>query len=251
MKLIKNKFPLANIVWGGDFNSVFDEDLDRWPSRSNEAHCEIKNVCTHLGLVDIWRLKNPDTRMYTWNNKEYSKQSRIDFFLISQELEQCVQSVCIEPSVLTDHKGTSIFINVHGPVESKFKRSYWKLNKKLLDDHYFKIMASKIIDKHWSQAKIMNVYGQHWEIMKYEIRNLAISMGKSIASIKRQKEYKVIKEIMRLSSKVDLNIQELIDLSSLQEQLDNIYEEKAEGAFIRSRYKWLEQGEKNTKYFFN
>lgn len=49
-------------------------------------------------------------------------------------------------------------------------------------------------------------------------------MRKSINSIKRQKE--------------------------LQEQLDNIYEEKAEGAFIRSRYKWLEQGEKNTKYFF-
>lgn len=76
-----------------------------------------------------------------------------------------VSSLCVEPSVLTDHKGT--FINVHGPVESKFKRGYWKLNKKLLDDHNFKIMSSKIIDKHWTQAKIMNVYGQHWEILKY------------------------------------------------------------------------------------
>ncbi len=34
-------------------------------------------------------------------------------------------------------------------------------------------------------------------------------------------------------------------------QLDHIYEERARGAFVRSRRKWLEEGEKNTKYFFN
>jgi len=251
LKQVITKFPLAKIVWGGDFNSVFDEDLDRWPSRSNATHCEIGNVCTRVGLVDIWRLKNPDKRIYTWSNKDYSIQSRIDFFLISNELEQYVQMVSIEPSVLTDHKGISLLINTHGPDESKLKRGYWKLNKKLLDNHTFKLMVSKLIDKHWSQAKKTNVYGEHWEIMKYKIRNLAISMGKSIVSVKRQKEYIVTKEIMRLSSKDNLNMQELIDLSSLQVQLDNIYQEKAEGAFIRSRYKWLENGEKNTRYFFN
>ena len=69
-------------------------------------------------------------------------------------------------------------------------------------------------------------------------------MGKSIASVKRQKEYSVIKEIMHLSSKGHLNAQELMDISSLQVQLDNIDQEKAEGAFIRSRHKWLEQGKK-------
>ncbi|MGL4645789.1 MAG: hypothetical protein ACRCVL_01530 [Cetobacterium sp.] len=56
------------------------------------------------------------------------------------------------------------------------------------NDDNFKTMVSKLIDKHWSQAKITNVYGKHWEIMKYKIRNLAISMGKYIASVKRQKE---------------------------------------------------------------
>lgn len=30
---------------------------------------------------------------------------------------------------------------------------------------------------------------------------------------------------------------------TLQENLDNLYIEKAKGAFIRSRAKWLEQGE--------
>ncbi len=36
----------------------------------------------------------------------------------------------------------------------------------------------------------------------------------------------------------------------LQIELDKIYEDKARGAFIRTRLKWLEKGEKNTNYFF-
>ena len=34
-------------------------------------------------------------------------------------------------------------------------------------------------------------------------------------------------------------------------ELDDIYKEKAKGAFIRSRLKWFEEGERNSKYFFD
>lgn len=37
---------------------------------------------------------------------------------------------------------------------------------------------------------------------------------------------------------------------NLQEKLDIIYKRRAEGAFIRSRKKWLEEGEQNSAYFF-
>lgn len=33
-------------------------------------------------------------------------------------------------------------------------------------------------------------------------------------------------------------------------QLDELHLEKASGAFVRSRAKWLEHGEKNSAYFF-
>jgi len=41
-----------------------------------------------------------------------------------------------------------------------------------------------------------------------------------------------------------------LNLAKLQNKLDEIYKRKAEGAFIRSRKKWLEEGEQNSAYFF-
>ena len=38
---------------------------------------------------------------------------------------------------------------------------------------------------------------------------------------------------------------------TLKEDLCLIYENKAKGAIIRSKTKWIEQGEKRTKYFFH
>ncbi len=116
---IKNKFPDAKIIWGGDFNCVHNDLLDRWPSKE-DGMCEIKNVCLRLGLIDIWRYKNPNQLSYTWSNKDQSKQSHIDYFLISDALEMYVQSVSIEPSILTDHKGIAIYINVYGSSKYQF-----------------------------------------------------------------------------------------------------------------------------------
>ena len=75
--------------------------------------------------------------------------------------------------------------------------------------------------------------------------------GKRIAKAKKERESQIIKKAITLSEKINLSEEEMTELSSLQLELDKIYEEKARGAFIRSRRKWLEQGEKCTKYFFN
>ncbi len=45
-------------------------------------------------------------------------------------------------------------------------------------------------------------------------------------------------------------MEEKAKLHSLQLQLDELYIEKANGAYVRSRVRWLEHGEKNSAYFF-
>ena len=37
----------------------------------------------------------------------------------------------------------------------------------------------------------------------------------------------------------------------LRERIEKLYEEKVEGIIVRSRARWHEHGEKNSKYFFN
>ncbi len=54
-----------------------------------------------------------------------------------------------------------------------------------------------------------------------------------------------------LSKNVDSLLEcEKAELADLQHKLDNLYKHKAEGAFIRSRRKWFEEGEQNSAYFF-
>ena len=40
-------------------------------------------------------------------------------------------------------------------------------------------------------------------------------------------------------------------LNVLKEKMEHLYEKKAEGKIIRSRARWHEHGEKNSKYFLN
>lgn len=242
-------YPLAKIIWGGDFNMVLDESIDRYPPKDKKAN-ELENVCNTLDLVDIWRQKHLNDITYTWSNKDRSLQSRIDLWLISAELQEKVESTSIEPAVFTDHNAITLKLNM-GLRRHKTNSDYWKINSSLIQNEDFLIGTKQIIEKHWTQARLANQYGQYWELMKYEVRQLAVSLSKQISKANKQKENQIIDQIMNLMKNVTLSDTELIELSILQINLEQIYEKKAKGAFIRSRRKWLEQGEKCTKYFFN
>ena len=58
---------------------------------------------------------------------------------------------------------------------------------------------------------------------------------------------KIINRTIFITGKNNQNVSstELLELATLQNELDNIYEEKARGAFVRSSQKWMEE-EKNS-----
>ena len=43
----------------------------------------------------------------------------------------------------------------------------------------------------------------------------------------------------------------LSTLNTLKEKIEHMYDKKVEGIIIRSRARWYQHGEKNSKYFFN
>ncbi len=79
------KYPTAFLILGGDFNIVMSNMLDRHPPR--KAASPNSNLIAFMDqfyLVDIWRERFPDVIQYTWCNKDRSRQSRIDYWLISK-----------------------------------------------------------------------------------------------------------------------------------------------------------------------
>jgi len=66
---------------------------------------------------------------------------------------------------------------------------------------------------------------------------------------RRKKELSLFQEINTCCDGQILSQGDLDKLLSLQANLDNLHLMKAQGAFVRSCAKWLEEGEKNTAYF--
>uniref|UniRef100_A0A3P8NC16 exodeoxyribonuclease III n=1 Tax=Astatotilapia calliptera TaxID=8154 RepID=A0A3P8NC16_ASTCA len=90
----------AQIVVGGDFNQILDQDLDRsLPRRGTESKSvvAIRQMTSDLGLNDIWRTMHPEGREYSFYSPPHNVYTRIDYFLISEALLLIVLSgiICL------------------------------------------------------------------------------------------------------------------------------------------------------------
>ena len=65
----------------------------------------LKSMIKSHKLIDIWRQKNKTKTQFTWNRKDKSEATRIDYFLVSTEILMNSYSSDIRPIVLkfTDH----------------------------------------------------------------------------------------------------------------------------------------------------
>lgn len=59
------------IVVRGDFNVALASDLDCSGGRPSKKDSlkNIQDLCLDFDLVDIWRIRNPETKRFTWRQK--------------------------------------------------------------------------------------------------------------------------------------------------------------------------------------
>ena len=92
------------------------------------------------------------------------------------------------------------------------------------------------------------------ENIKVHIKEKATNLSKNISIRKNEDKQVIEKEINVLENKLALNpnSEEVLDnLNKLKLKYEIIAETNTKGAIVRSRVKWIEEGERNTKYFFN
>ena len=95
-----------NIIIGGDFNCPLDPKLDKKGGVMVPRKMVIDNIeClqNELDLVDVWRIKNPQSRSYTWSQKSPPIFCRLDYWLISNNLQDFVNTTHIIQALKTDH----------------------------------------------------------------------------------------------------------------------------------------------------
>ena len=78
----------CDIIIGGDFNVILDPEFDGLGGKPKlrDSVKIIEQIRLSFDLTDIWRVRNPDERRFSWRQKNPVIQRRLDFWLISSSL---------------------------------------------------------------------------------------------------------------------------------------------------------------------
>ena len=246
-----------NIIIGGDFNTYLNNNLDKKGGRIEKQSPfseNINNLCTEFSLIDIWRIRNPDTYKFTRIERSRNGivQSRLDYLLVSLSLTYQIDNTTISPGNSSDHSIISMSLKVSE--EIKRGKGYWKFNNNLLTDkEYVTLVNNKILEIKNNVHMIDK--NQFWEYVKCQIRTDTILYSSTKAKINRKIENDLRQKLQefekKLSSKNSIGEIEFQEYTRTKADWEGHISRINHGIILRSKAKWVEEGEKNTKYFLN
>ena len=202
-----------------------------------------------IGLIDVFRHLNPNERSFSYESKSLKVSSRIDFYLVLKSITNWVAKANIKVSNAPDHKavilGLRILSEMRGP-------GLWKFNNSLVEDNEFVELIKQSYPVIREKLKRLK-----WELIKMEIRSITISYTKHKGKECRnrvtesQNRLEALEIMIKNSNNEEQLSAEITEYDNLKIELQCIYEVKEKGAVLRSKARWVEQGEKPSKYFFN
>ena len=244
-----------NLIVGGDFNCPINPNLDKkggslLPRKSVVA--SISYFQEDLDLVDTWRVKNPVSRSFTWSQNSPNIFCRLDYWLISNNLQDLVISTSIFPAIKTDH--AAIFVEF-GTGDNQMKGpGLWKINCSILDDEdYIKDITLKIPSWIADGERELSDNRTIGDWIKYHIRVHAMQYSKRRAKERSELEIVLQTDYTVASQKYESNPcdSNANQLTVAREKLELFYEQKTKRIIIRARDRWHEHSERSNKYFLN
>ena len=234
----------------GDFNLVLDVNLDRLNTycNNNRAAEEVENMMDEFCLRDVWRIQNGQERQYSWIKKGRfpKKASRIDLALVSGGLDQKVELVEYLGSIKTDHRALYVVVQLEA-----FQRGsgYWKFNTSLLQDMKF----LKLMNQEIRQSLVSSTNKdpkQKWQILKQRIKNSTVKYSKERVSEDKLIIAQLSEKVQEYEASLPLSKEQDLLIEKTKDELEEKTMERIKGVMFRSKAKWYEYGEKNSKYFF-
>ena len=208
-------------------------------------------MITQFDLCDIWRVRNPQTKRYTYRTKKPLYQSILDYWIISNSIQDIITVTDIIPSLYSDH--SAIILGAKLLKNDNRGKGYWKFNSSLLKQtDYVENLKMKLTEWRSLYEEFQSKQGL-WELIKYEIRKFTINYSPKNKKKERGSEKVLLNTLENLERSFAINPTEEIftEIQSVKKQLEKIDNDKLNGAIVRSRIKWVEQGEKSSKFFFS
>ena len=235
----------------GDFNLALNIELDRENTfcNNNRAKEEVENLMEQYSLVDVWRRQNGDRREFSWRKKSQwpVKASRIDFALISAGIDQQVETIQYLSSICTDHRAVYMVVDLQ-----PFMRGtgYWKFNNLLLNNQRYVEMMNREISLTISTMKDKEPLGT-WEKIKKRIKEVTIEFSRSNVSEEKMVIAQLSEKVNEYETRLPLNKDENKIMEETKAELEDKHLQRIKGVMFRSKAKWYEEGERNSKYFFS
>ena len=97
-----------NIIFAGDFILFFDQKSESAggnPILKKLAVTKLIELKKSLKLCDIWRIRNPKSKAFTYRQRHFSGvlQRRLDYLFISNNMQESVKNVEILNALSMNH----------------------------------------------------------------------------------------------------------------------------------------------------
>ena len=123
----------VDTVMTGDFNCVPDILLDKWGGDDtfrDKGITHLHAFADCLSLEDVFRVKNPSGKLFTWFNGPHSVGCRLDRFYTPIAWRSQVRDHMWDPFSYSDHHMVSIKLQLGH--SNPCGRGIWKFNTRLL-----------------------------------------------------------------------------------------------------------------------
>ena len=96
----------SSVFLGGDLNVTCNSELNKrggLKETRNRVINIIEYIKTQYNLCDVWRIKQPRQRRYTWKRSNPFIHCRLDYWLITEVNLDHIKTIEIIPSIKSDH----------------------------------------------------------------------------------------------------------------------------------------------------
>jgi len=199
-------------------------------------------------VLDVWRHFHPDLRAYTWLKPHGSLCARIDLIGFPATWLHLVSSCSIVPCPFSHHD--AIFLGFYIPESFPRGPGRWKLNVSILRDPVVFQTVSDFWPRWRSRKPSFSFLQDWWDRGKEHIKSLAVCHC-SGANLERPLLRSVLSALFcHLKGRVDDGVVSLMPVyEQVLAQLASFDLTEAEGARVRSRVKWDEEGETSSRLF--